>query len=91
MPAPLSVEWSPRAARDLADIHDYIAADRPKTAAEIKQSLVAAGDSLSLFPNRGREAGRSRELVAVYPFIMRYRVTSVRVVILRIKHGARQP
>jgi plasmid stabilization system protein ParE len=91
MIAPFSVKWPPRTARDVDDTHDYIASDRPKAAAEIKQRLVAAADSLSDFPNRGREAGQSRELVAIYPFIMRYRVTKDLVVILRITHGARRP
>ncbi len=91
MTSALPVEWSPRAAREVDEIYDYIANDSPKAAAQIKQGLVDAADSLSLFPNRGRKAGRARELVVARPFIMRYRVTGYQVVILRIKHGAQHP
>ena len=90
MAPPLKIEWSPRADRELEAIHEYIAAERPKVAAAMKEKLVAAADSLSVFPDRGREVGRSRELVAVYPFVMRYRVARDRVVILRLRHGAQR-
>jgi plasmid stabilization system protein ParE len=85
------VEWSPRAAREVDETYEYIARGSPKAAAQIKQGLVDAADSLSLFPNRGRRAGRSRELVVVRPFIMRYRVTPGSVIVLRIKPGAQRP
>ena len=82
-----NVEWSPRAARDLDALHDYIAAERPKVAADMKRRLVKAADGLANYPDQGRPAGRSRELVTVYPFVIRYRRVHGRVVIVRVKHG----
>lgn len=54
------------------------------------ERLIEAADSLAQFPERGRDAGNGRrELVTVWPYILRYRVEAERVVILRVRHGAR--
>ncbi len=45
MTSPLRVEWSPRAAREVDEIYEYIARGIPKVAAQIKQGLVDAADS----------------------------------------------
>jgi plasmid stabilization system protein ParE len=52
--------------------------------------LIAFADSLAEFPHRGRTAedGR-REMTIVRPYVLRYRVEGETVVILRIRHGAR--
>ena len=53
--------------------------------------LIALADSLAEFSERGREAGDGRrEMTIVPPYILRYRVEKDRVVILRIRHGARE-
>jgi toxin ParE1/3/4 len=56
-------------------------------------ALLAAGDSLAAFPNRGRIVPRTtlREWTIVYPYIIRYRVAADHVRILRVRHGARRP
>ena len=42
------------------------------------------------FAERGRDAGQGRrEMTTVWPYILRYRIEADRVVILRIRHGAR--
>jgi len=52
--------------------------------------LIALADSLANFPERGRDAGEGRrEQTIVPPYILRYRVEADRVVILRVRHGAR--
>ncbi len=49
---------------------------------------MTAADSLEEFADRGRAADeRHRELLAVWPYIIRYRIEAKRVVILRIRHG----
>jgi toxin ParE1/3/4 len=56
------------------------------------QRLTTAGNSLSGFPERGRtSSGGMRELAVIYPYIIRYRVRSDVVEIIRIKHGAQRP
>jgi toxin ParE1/3/4 len=84
--------WSPRATGDLRSIRDYIGQFNPSAASRFAARLVATAESLIDFSERGRPAsGKRRELAVVWPYIIRYRVEGDRVVILRIRHGARQP
>jgi len=55
-------------------------------------SIRDAANQLVIFPERGRVVGhRRRELSTVWPYIIRYRIESERVVILRVRHGRRKP
>ena len=48
-------------------------------------------DSLAEFPDRGRDVGDGRrEMTTVRPYVLRYRVEDERVIVLRIRHGARE-
>lgn len=87
------VVWSPAALREVDRIFDYLAAFNPRAAAEVKDGLIAAGESLAQFPHRGRPVPGTdkRELVSAYPYIIRYRVARETVRILRVRHGARGP
>ncbi|MGE3782005.1 MAG: type II toxin-antitoxin system RelE/ParE family toxin [Alphaproteobacteria bacterium] len=64
----------------------------PAAAEKLAERLLAAGDSLVSFPNRGRPIPDSqlRELTVVYPYVIRYRVAADHVWILRVRHGARR-
>lgn len=56
------------------------------------QRLKRAGESLADLPERGRQGNRNiRELAVIYPYLIRYRMHSGRVEIVRIKHGAQRP
>jgi toxin ParE1/3/4 len=49
-------------------------------------------ESLTEFPDRGRDAGEGmREMTVVRPYVIRYRVAEDAVFILRIRHSARMP
>ena len=86
------VIWAPRAANDLQSIRDYIGQFNPAAAARFAAQLVATAESLTDFSQRGRPAsGKRRELVVIWPYVIRYRIEADRVVILRIRHGARRP
>ena len=62
----------------------------PAAARRTAARVVEAGNFLESFPERGRPIGRNlRELVSVWPYIIRYRLADERVVILRVRHGAR--
>lgn len=62
----------------------------PAAAERLGGRLVAVADSLAEFPNRGRDAGAGkREMTGIWPYVMRYRVDGDRVIILRIRHRAR--
>jgi toxin ParE1/3/4 len=57
----------------------------------LAERLIMVADSLAEFPERGRDAGEGRrEMTIVRPYVLRYRVATERVVILRIRHGARE-
>ena len=86
-----TVRWRPRALEVLARIVRRISEENPVAARQVGRELVLAGDSLSLFPYRGR-VGRvpgTRELVVCHPYILVYRIASNgEVTITWIWHGA---
>jgi len=88
-----SVVWTLSALADLADIRRYIAAFNPDAAQRIAARLIAVGNGLVNFPERGRPVPGTdlREATVVYPYIIRYRVDGDRVLILRVRHGMRRP
>lgn len=86
-----SVIWSDEAVGNLSDILEYVEAFNPMAAGRLADRLVAAAHSLEDFPHKGREVGKGvRQLALIYPYLIRYRVEEDAVIILRIRHGARQ-
>lgn len=84
--------WTDEAVTNLDAIVSYVAVFNPAAAAKLAERLVALADSLAEFSYRGRDAGDGRrEMTTVWPYILRYRVRDDAVVILRIRHGAREP
>jgi toxin ParE1/3/4 len=84
--------WRAKALADVGRIVRYIATDNPVAAKRVGRELLLAGDSLVMFPRRGRpgrQAG-TRELVVTPPYLIVYRISGVdRVTILRVWHAAR--
>jgi toxin ParE1/3/4 len=83
--------WTPTAARDLEDVHDYIVADNEASAIATVARIVAGVDALGRHPQLGRE-GRipgTRELV-VPPYVIAYRIAKETVEIHAVLHGARR-
>ncbi len=86
----MRIVWTAEAADNLEAIVSYIELFNPSAARRMAERLIALADSLAEFPERGRDAGKERrELTVVPPYILRYRVEKERVVILRVRHGAR--
>lgn len=87
----MTVIWHAAARADVLRLVRHIAEENPIAARKIARELVLAGDSLAVFPRRGR-AGRivgTRELVTVSPYIIVYELTdSGDVQILSVWHGA---
>lgn len=86
------VQWSDAALRELVEIRAYISLFDPAAAERMVTRLITLGESLATFPNRGRPAAYgTREMTTVPPYILSYDLADDRVVILRIRHGARRP
>ena len=85
-----TIVWTDDAVGHLEAIVTYVAAFDPAAAARLAHQLNEVADSLAEFSERGRDAGNGlREMTTVWPYILRYRVESERVIVLRIRHGAR--
>ena len=87
-----NVVWSKRALAHLSGIRSYIAQFHPTAAQEIALHLVESGNSLQSFPHRGRPVPgtNKRELVTIYPYVIRYRIAGDDVRILSVRHGSRR-
>lgn len=87
----MTVVWRARALADVSRIVRFIARDNPVAGQRVGRELLLAGDSLTMFPNRGRpgrQAG-TRELVVMPPYLIVYRVSGRDMVtILRVWHAA---
>ena len=89
----MPVVWRAKALADVGRIVRHIAADNPVAAKRIGRELLLAGDSLVMFPRRGRPGrlAQTRELLAVPPYIIVYRVVGAdAVTILRLWHAAQE-
>jgi plasmid stabilization system protein ParE len=90
--APRTVVWSARSKHDLEGIRAYIGQFAPLAAQRFTLRLVTAIENLAQQSHRGRLVrGEVREMVAISPYIVRYRITADAVQIVRIKHGAQRP
>lgn len=90
----MTIRWTKDAVRQLADAHDYVAADNVKAAGELLSKITEAVRHLASYPNAGRE-GRvknSRELVIVgTPYIVAYRIKHKSTIqVLALLHGRRR-
>ena len=75
---------------DLWRIREQIGQDNPAAANRVAVQLLAACDRLEYLPERGRPGlvPNTRELVALWPYVIVYRVTPDGVQVARIWHGA---
>ncbi len=89
----MRVVWTATALRGVERAYEYLIEFNSRAAVHLAESLLEAGDSLVNFPHRGRPVrGTSmRELVTISPYIIRYRVETGRVIILRVRHSSRRP
>jgi addiction module RelE/StbE family toxin len=87
----VTVTWRKAALNDVARIVRRVAKENPIVARRIARELLLAGESLTVFPHRGR-VGRvngTRELVALRPYIIVYRVKADNdVAVLRVWHSS---
>ncbi|MHB8284567.1 MAG: type II toxin-antitoxin system RelE/ParE family toxin [Caulobacteraceae bacterium] len=79
--------WTAEARANLIAVHDYIGQFSPLNAQRFSLRLIKAVESLAEFPERGRPVSGGRDYTAIWPYIVRYRVTTGEIIILRIRHG----
>lgn len=86
----MRVAWTDDALEDIEATYDYLARFNPVAAQRVAEALFIAGDSLAVFPHRGRIGIRpdTRELLSVQPYVIVYRIIGEEVQILRVWHGA---
>ena len=88
------IDWSQRAADDLASLRTFIAEDDPAAAQRVALHIIhSVEDLLSSQPQMGRP-GRvpgTRELIVPRTsYIVPYRVRDNRIEVVRVYHGARR-
>jgi plasmid stabilization system protein ParE len=88
-----TVRWLKLALQDMGEIAGYISPDHPEKAEEIVREIWNSGQSLRIFPARGKP-GRvpgTRELTLAHlPFFLAFRIRGRVVQILRVIHTSRQ-
>lgn len=86
----MPVGFAAPALADLARIRDHIGKDSLAAANRVAVQIVAACDRLEYLPERGRPGlvPGTRELVALWPYVIVYRVNPEGAQVLRVWHGA---
>ena len=88
----MKLRFTARAARDLADIADYIRARDPSAALRVRAAIIETMRNLILFPEAGRQQnlqGVRKLVMRGYPYIIYYSSGRECVTILSIRHAAR--
>lgn len=91
----MKLEFAEAARTELEDIEDFIAADDPAAARRVVTDVVHACATLLATPELGARIGFVRRVVlrrlVQKPYLIVYSVRSDRIIIHRIRHGARSP
>lgn len=90
----MKVRLDARAVRDLEEIRTYLMQRSPFGAEQVRQHMQQTIERLGDFPFLGRVTDEPsvRVLPLVrYPYLIFYAVLVDAVVVLHIRHGARQP
>lgn len=90
----MKIRWSPLALDRVAEIANWIAADRPDAAAKLVSEMFAVVERLAAFPESGRvvpefERDELREVICRSYRII-YRVTKDRVEVLTVRHSLQE-
>ena len=87
----LRVRLTPRAARDLEDIHDYLSQRSASGANAVRRKIAEAIDLVALYPGLGRttqKSGVAMIPVSTYTYVIYFSGNDLYVV--HVRHGARQ-
>ena len=90
----MKVRLDARAVRDLEEIRSYLVEHSPFGAERVRQHIAQTLERLGDFPLLGRatdEPGVRVLTLTRYPYLIFYAVLTDTVVVLHIRHGAREP
>ena len=88
----MKLRYAPRAKADIAEIHAYINDRNAGAATAVIRRLKAAAEPLTQFPGVGRAtdiAGVRALPAAPFPHLIYYTQTTQEIIILHIRHAAR--
>jgi plasmid stabilization system protein ParE len=88
------IRYTPRAFRELQDIFAYIDHHSPLGARNVRSRVHAVLELIAPHPHSGPRIGKRgfRRIAAFpYPYLIFYRVAADEVVILGVRHAARDP
>jgi len=86
----VTVVWSARAVRDLAQLRAFIATDRPSAAATTATAILSSVELLAERPALGRPGrlpGTRERVVPGTPYLVPYRVRGDRLEVIAVLHG----
>ena len=87
------VVWTQNAQRELRAVYDHIAANSPRYAQGVVDRITCKSDLLSQFPLIGAEVQEYRDPsireMIEYSYRIIYRVSTVRIEVVSVVHGAR--
>jgi toxin ParE1/3/4 len=90
----LRLRYTKRAAGQIDEALDYVAARSPQGAVRVRERLLAVVTLLQLHPHAGHatsHAGVRRFRLAPYPYFIDYRVVGDDLIVMRFRHAARRP
>ena len=91
----MKVRYAVRARNDIEEIYSYIAKEDPRAAKRVKVAILATVKLVASRPYIGIKNARASDLrsrlVSRYPYRVHYFVLNQEILILHIRHGARQP
>jgi plasmid stabilization system protein ParE len=90
----MNVVYAPRSLRDIDSISAYLTERSPSGAMNVLAAIKASIDALASFPEIGRvvdDSQHRRLPVLRYPYVIFYRIAQDDLLILHVRHSARQP
>jgi plasmid stabilization system protein ParE len=90
----LKLRYTPTALAELDEILTYLAKRSPQGARNVQRRIQTVVGLIAEHPGLGRRTSRPnlRRMVALpYPYLVFYEVTEEDVVVIAVRHGARDP
>ena len=91
---PLRLRYTPEAVAELAGVLDGIADQSPQGARRVRSRILKTIDLLTEHPRSGQRTSHPtlrRIVVRPYPSLIFYRVTDAELIVIGVRHAARDP